>query len=152
MSLSKKFSTALLSLTMMLLLCFAPTQQAQAHQIATDATTVLAPNGEAKIKIKIVIIIIIKKKGVAEVQGFYEAGDLNALKSNQILADAYVEGGKFFIMPLKGEAMKSLLILPKNIKMSKSVSLKLGSKKPLGLKAGKIDFRTSKMGNFDIQD
>lgn len=80
------------------------------------------------------------------------AGDKKSLENNEVLADAYVEGGKFFIQPLKGEAAKSQYILSDGFRVSNAMGLKLGEKGGFGLKAGKLDLISTSLGNFEIQD
>ncbi|MEZ4883622.1 MAG: hypothetical protein R3E32_02705 [Chitinophagales bacterium] len=108
------------------------------------------------IKIKIIIIIIIKKKkkGVVEVVGtrIAEQGLKTQLKENEVLAEATRDGKEFFIMPLKGVHANSEYGFPPSFKLSKDVSLKLGSERPLGLKAIRVEMNVNKMGNFEIQD
>lgn len=108
------------------------------------------------IKIKIKIIIIVKKKkkkGVVEATGIRVlAGDKNTeLKANEILMEVSREGNHFIIMPLKGAHANSILIFQEGFKVSKEVSLKLGSKEPFSLKAAKKGIRVNTLGNFEIQ-
>ncbi len=108
------------------------------------------------IKIKIIIIIIIKKKkkGAVEVIGtrVAENGTKTQLKENEILAEATRDGGTFFLMPLKGVHANSEYGFPPSFKVSKEVSLKLGSKQPFGLKATRMDMGVNKVVRFQMKD
>ncbi|MFK7906832.1 MAG: hypothetical protein AB8B69_16990 [Chitinophagales bacterium] len=108
------------------------------------------------IKIKIKIIIIIKKKkkkGVVEAMGIRVlAGDKNTeLKENEILMEMSREGNNILMQPIRGTHSNSILIIPQGFKVSKEVSLKLGSKRPLTLKAAQKGIRVNTLGNFEIQ-
>lgn len=107
-----------------------------------------------KIKIKIIIIIKKKKKGVVEAAGIRVlAGDKSRdLKENEILMEMSREGNNILMRPIRGTHSNSFLIIPQGFKVSKEVSLKLGSKTPLTLKAAKKGIRVNSLGNFEIQD
>ncbi|MDX2247389.1 MAG: hypothetical protein SF052_11455 [Bacteroidia bacterium] len=53
---------------------------------------------------------------------------------------------------MKGEGAQGQLTIPDGFKVNNAVGLKLGEKGAFGLKAGNIDFRVNKLGNFEIQD
>jgi len=142
------FLTALLALTF----TFSPNTYVSANNLSNADELCLAAEGTTKIKIKIIIIIIIKKKKVVEITDMRLAGDSKNLRKNEILADAYIEEGKLFIYPSRGIAARSQYIVSDGFKVSKEVSLKMGAKGELSLKAGKIDLVTNKLGNFEIQD
>ena len=130
----------------------------------TDTASPFAPVSSAfynpaamGIKIKIVIIIIIKKKkkkGVVEVVGtrVAEQGMKTQLKANEVLAEATRDGKSLTIVPIKGVHANSEYGFPPSFKVSKELSLKLGSKRPFGLKALRAEMGVNKMGNFEIQD
>ncbi|MEZ4883623.1 MAG: hypothetical protein R3E32_02710 [Chitinophagales bacterium] len=107
-----------------------------------------------KIKIKIIIIVKKKKKGVVEAVGIRvpQESKTTELASNEILLEVSREGNSFLMRPLKGELANSILMVPQGFKVSKEVSLKLGSKEPFGLKATMKDIRVNSLGNFEIQD
>ena len=126
-------------------------QTTQAHHVI-ESKAPPAHEEYAKITIKIIIIIGKKKKGFAEVLGMRPAGKSSSLSSNQLLVEAFVRENKMFIKPLKGEAMKSQLIIPKSFTVSKELGLKLGQKGGFTLGRGQIDLGSTKLGNFEIQD
>lgn len=154
MNLIKQSKIALLTAFVLLFIALLPARTVSAHTPASIEKTSQKPDqiSVIKIKIKIIIIIIRKKKGVVEIGGMRMAGNTKSLENNEVLAEAYVDGGKFFIQPLKGEVAKSQFILSDGFKVSKEVGLKLGEKGGFSLKAGKIDFTTTNLGNFEIQD
>ncbi len=109
------------------------------------------------IKIKIKIIIIIKKKkkkGVVEAVGIRVPQESKTIElaSNEILLEVSREGNSFLMRPLKGEFANSIIIFQEGFKVSKEVSLKLGSKEPFALKAAQKGIRVNTLGNFEIQD
>lgn len=152
MILSKKITSTLLTAIIAFLIAFAPFNTVSANSIPVGDEVVISVDGVTKIKIKIIIIIIIKKKGVVEIKDMKLAGNAKGLENNEVLADVSIRDGKFFLMPVRGRHAKSQFIMPAKFKVSPEVSLKLGEKKGLYLKAGKADLRTSKLGNFEIQD
>ncbi|MEZ4829326.1 MAG: hypothetical protein R3C61_24015 [Bacteroidia bacterium] len=134
-----------------MLIAFMPEQSVSAAPVVkTDG--IQTSFGESKVIIKIIIIIKRRKAGIAEIENIRLAGDSKSLVNNEVLADAYVEGGKLFILPLKGEGVQGQLLVPAGFKVNNAVGLKLGEKGGFGLKAGKMDFGPNKMGNFEIQD
>lgn len=110
-----------------------------------------------KLRIKIIIIIIIKKKTdrgvIAEVSDIRLATSGGSLKANEVAATAELSGGKLSLKLDKSSTKVAQLIMPQGFKVSREVSLKLGSKTNVVMSGGTTMFReTNSLGNFEIQD
>ena len=108
------------------------------------------------LKEKIIIIFIIKKKTsrgiIAEVSGLV-LGDGNTLEKNTITATVELRDGKLAVRLDKSSTKIAQFIMPRGFKVSKEVSLKLGSKTSIVMSGGTTMFRgPNSLGNFEIQD
>ncbi len=119
------------------------------------------------IRIKIVIIIIIRKKGVAEVRDIRLANSSD-LRRNQILAEAEVRNGRFYVKPVEdnlgGQEIETLVV-PERYQVGPRVSKELGLcvcdlAEMLGvyedslpwLRRGRMNYSVGEVGSFDIED
>ena len=109
------------------------------------------------LKIKIIIIIIIKKKTskgvIAEVSGIKLGDGGGRLKANQVAATAELRGGTLSLKLDKSSTKVAQFIMPRGFKVSKEVSLKLGSKSNIVMSGGSTMVRgTNSLLQFEIQD
>jgi hypothetical protein len=149
-------NTLIFAPALALLMAFFSISSASAHTtlLPEELTPQTESITEAPNAVIIIIIIIKKKKkGVAEIVDMYPAESKSQeLAANQIMAQASVEGGQLRLKALRGTHAKNLLVLPKGLQVSAELGSLVGATGSFGLKAGKVDFRTSKLGNFEIQD
>lgn len=80
-------------------------------------------------------------------------GDGNALRKNQLAATAEIQGEKLSLKLDKSSTKVTQLIMPKGFKLSREVSLKLGSKNPVVMSGGSTMVKrdTNSLLWFEIQ-